>query len=262
MHCGLQRFSALEIKFFRKYLGKIVLVVSYFTAPLKFSTMKSKQLVAYCLMAGLTIGLVALVGLFTPRKGEGNATATCAYQVCMARFGYHSMLIIPAENRLYSWRGRFSGVDQTIQYVGVGWGERTWYVDPPSSSVAQLIQGTRALLLPNASIIKIQRYSDFPEHYQTECIGVTPNHYLQLIAFIQQTFLTDAKNQPILVTTDKELNATFYEAKGTYSLFNNSNHWTARGLQVAGADTPLWAAHAVALMHVLQPTCAKPSASE
>lgn len=35
----------------------------------------------------------------------------------------------------------------------------------------------------------------------------------------------------------------------------NSNHWTARGLRIADLNTPLWAGHATAIMHLLESRC-------
>ncbi|MFM7423874.1 MAG: DUF2459 domain-containing protein [Elainella sp.] len=234
----------------------------------------------------LLLGLVALLGLLTPRRGTGNDGATCQYRVCVARFGYHSMLILPAVAPLLAGlsdvnlspasvesagqpassasgstisKAEAAQPDQDLRYLGVGWGAKRWYIDPPPED-AQLIPGLRALLLPNTAVIKVQRYADFPRDAETLCVGVTTEHFLQLVEFIRNTFERNAQNQPIYVAADPKHRAQFYAAKGTYWLFNNSNHWTATGLRIVGADTPLWPAHAAAIMRVVQPTCAAPSA--
>jgi hypothetical protein len=256
---------------------------------------KSKTLLIVTSTVGLALllSLVALLGLLVPRRGVGNGSATCQYRVCVARFGYHSMLILPAVAPLLSGLSdlnlpigpaessppasaptsdpgqpagsggepaqRASASPQQEQYLGIGWGERRWYVDPPPED-GQLLPGLRALLLPNAAVIKVQRYTDFPTDAETLCLGVTAEHFLNLVSFIRDTFERDAQNQPIYVAADPKHKAQFYAAKGTYSLFNNSNHWTAAGLRIVGADTPLWPAHAAAIMRVVRPTCAAPVA--
>jgi uncharacterized protein (TIGR02117 family) len=225
--------------------------------------MKSRQwgcrLAVRLLIASLVALAVTAGSLVIPRKGSGNAGADCEYCVCAVQFGYHSALILPVETDLFSWRGYLnhakadSGKTRLIRYLGFGWGERHWYVNPPTTH--KTLESLRALFLPNRAVIKVERYAEFPHDQLTACIGVTPLHYLQLVEFIQQTFQRDVHNQPIYIAEDQTYAASFYEATGTYSLFNNCNHWTAYGLRLAGVDTPLWSAHAAAIMRILRPTC-------
>jgi uncharacterized protein (TIGR02117 family) len=211
--------------------------------------------------------ITALLGsLVTPRRGAGNAGADCEYCVCAVQFGYHSALILPIETTAFSWRDSLETVApdgvslSSIRYLGFGWGERQWYVNPPTDDKIfhKLLESARALLLPNRAVLKVERYAEFPTQQQTKCIGVTPARYLQLVSFIQQSFQRDAQNQIRYIAEDQVYPASFYEATGTYSLLNNCNHWTAHSLRLAGADTPLWPAHAAAIIWLLQPTCPNP----
>ena len=206
-------------------------------------------------LSSLLILTAALSSLVMPRSGAGNAGATGEYCVCTVQFGYHSALILPVETPSFSWRGYLDAADRA-QYLGFGWGERQWYVNPPQNNPT--LESLRALFLPNRAVIKVERYAEFPSGQKTTCIGVTPEHYLKLIDFIQQTFQRDAQHSTIFVAADSTYPARFYAATGTYSLFNNCNHWTAYGLRLAGATTPLWPAHAAAIMLILQPTCPDP----
>lgn len=220
---------------------------------------------SYGLGAALLGVATALSSLVIPRSGVGNAGADCEHCVCAVQFGYHSALILPVETAAFSWRSYLEtaaphpAAHRSVQYLGFGWGERQWYLNPPTTH--RTLESFRALFLPNQAVLKVERYTEFPHHQKTACIGVTPAHYLQLVGFIQQSFQRNAQNQPIYLAEDQVYPASFYEATGTYSLFNNCNHWTARGLRLAGADTPLWPAHAAAIMWVLQPTCPAPKFS-
>ncbi len=212
--------------------------------------------------ASLLILAAALSSLVIPRRGAGNAGADCEYCVCVVQFGYHSALILPVETAAFSWQGDLEAITpaavetSSVQYLGFGWGERQWSLNPPTEP--HLLEIFGALFLPNRAVLKVERYAEFPAHQNTECVGVTPAHYLQLVGFIQQSFQRDAQNQPIYIAEDQVYSASFYEATGTYSLFNNCNHWTAHGLRLAGADTPLWPAHAAAIIWILQPSCPSP----
>lgn len=222
----------------------------------------------HILSASLLAIAASLSSLVIPRFGAGNAGANCDYCVCAVQFGYHSALILPVETPAFSWQGYLDAANpalrqgaagsaaSAVQYLGFGWGERQWYINPPTDN--KPLESLRALFLPNRAVIKVERYAEFPSAQVTECIGVTPEHYLKLVAFIQQTFQRDSQNAPIFVAHDPVYPARFYEATGTYSLFNNCNHWTAAGLRIAGATTPLWPAHAAAILWVLHPTCPDP----
>lgn len=205
-----------------------------------------------CLSSILIFG-AALSSLVIPRTGAGNADATGGYCICAVQFGYHSALILPVETPSFSWRSVLRPAETNVQYLGFSWGERQWYVNPPTTN--RTLESLRALFLPNRAVLKVERYSAFPSEQRSECIRVTPEHYLKLVAFIQQSFERDEQNAPIFVATDAVHPARFYAATGIYSLFNNCNHWTAEGLRMAGATTPLWPAHAAAILWVLHPTC-------
>lgn len=207
----------------------------------------------------LGVGLLLLLGMVLPRPGAGNAGASCASQVCVVRYGYHAKLIVPIQNPSFNWRDPLvpSGIDvgdAETRYLGFGWGARDWYMNPPTGVTQTVIQGARSLLLPNRSVIKVQRYAAFPED-EHQCMAVTPAHTVQLRQFVEQSFRRDPQGRVKYVGVDPPNNGTYYEAKGTYSLFDNCNHWTARALHLAGIDTPRWAAHAAAIMRLLRSTC-------
>jgi uncharacterized protein (TIGR02117 family) len=209
----------------------------------------------------LLLGMVMLMGLglLLPQTGAGNATAACASRVCVVRYDYHAKLIVPIQNPDFNWREQLAGLGVDLgspetQYVGFGWGAHDWYMSPPTTLSQTLVQGAKSLLWPNASVIKVQRYKEFPqgEHH---CMAITPAHTVALKQFVAQTFQLDAQGKAKFVASDPRHDGLYYQSKGTYSLFDNCNHWTARALHLAGIDTPRWAAHAAAIMRLLRSNC-------
>jgi uncharacterized protein (TIGR02117 family) len=205
--------------------------------------------------------LLPAIGLLIPRKWHDDSQASCQYRVCVAKFGYHSNILIPLRNTILYWRDYLTltdadaSVNSDYRYLGFGWGERVWYIDPPTQLDRQILYGARALLLPNSSALKVQRYRSLPQYEVIKCVGVSRAKYLKLIEFIKQSFQRDKQGNVIRVAEAPQWNATFYEAKGTYSVLNNSNHWTARGLRIAGINTPLWAGHSAAIARILESNC-------
>jgi uncharacterized protein (TIGR02117 family) len=203
----------------------------------------------------LLIVLLPLFGLLLPRKW-GGASQPCEQQVCVIRYGYHSNLLIPVQTTVFDWRDHLPlPTDPAPRYLNIGWGAADWYINPPSEFSQQLYGGARALLLPNQALLSVQTYSEFPQSDSIKCAGVSSANYLKLIQHIQNTFQLDVQGDLIKVAERPNEPITFYQARGTYSLLNNSNHWTANGLSAAGLNTPLWPAHAAAIMLHFRESC-------
>lgn len=204
----------------------------------------------------LLLVFLPLFGLLLPRKWGANPPQPCEQKVCVIRYGYHSNLLIPVQTTVFDWRTHLSlPADSKPRYLNIGWGAADWYINPPSEFAQQLYGGAKALLLPNPALLSIQVYSEFPQADAIKCAGVSSENYLKLIQYVQNTFQLNTQGNPIQVTEKPTERLTYYRAKGTYSLLNNSNHWTANGLRDAGLNTPLWPAHAAAIMLHFRESC-------
>lgn len=215
---------------------------------------KHQKIARYFLSACLLIVFLPVMGLLIPRKWYDKPQASCEYKVCVAKFGYHTKLLVPVRNAIFNWHD-YLNFDSNYRYLGFGWGERAWYINPPTQLDRKLFDGIRVLLFPNRSTIQVQRYYSLPQHEKIKCMGVSRTNYLNLVEFIKESFQKDACGNTMLVADRPEWNATFYEAHGTYSILNNSNHWTAQGLKDAGLNVPLWPGHSAAIMRVLSSNC-------
>jgi uncharacterized protein (TIGR02117 family) len=210
---------------------------------------------------GLLLLVVALpvLGAILPRRWHSSPQQSCVYQVCVARFGYHSQIVVPVQTPIYDWRNYLnlynSDNASTDDYLSFGWGERTWYVNPPTHPRQKFSGALRALLCPNASALRVQKYANFPHYDEIKCVGVSPENYLNLMNFIQNSFQRNSQGEKIKFASNVESQSIFYEAKGTYSLLNNSNHWTTKGLETAEINTPIWASHAITITLHLVDTC-------
>ncbi|NJO75026.1 MAG: DUF2459 domain-containing protein [Leptolyngbyaceae cyanobacterium RM1_406_9] len=214
----------------------------------------------YLLGTLLLILVLPLLGAILPRRWYATVQQSCTYQVCVVRSGYHSRILVPTQTQNFDWHNYLNLYDanetaSTYTYLGFGWGEREWYVSPPTPDNREFRDALRALFLLNASALKVQRYAGFPQHYETKCVGVTPENYLNLMEFIQNSFQRNSQGEKIKLASDAQSKSIFYEAKGTYFLLNNSNNWTARGLESAEINTPVWASHAITIMSHLVDTC-------
>ncbi|MDJ0569163.1 MAG: DUF2459 domain-containing protein [Pleurocapsa sp. MO_192.B19] len=222
---------------------------------------KPQRIIRYLLGVCSLMVLLPAIGLLIPRKWHDETQASCQYRVCIVNFGYHSNILIPVKNVIFDWSNylAFNNVDENAlsdySYLGFGWGERTWYINPPTRLDRFIFKGLKAFFSPNRAVLRVQRYGSFPQHQEIECVGMSRANYLKLMKFIKQSFQKDEGGKIVRVLEKPQWHTTFYEAQGTYSLLNNSNHWTATGLRIADINTPLWAGHSAAIMRVLEGNC-------
>ncbi|MCU0536695.1 MAG: DUF2459 domain-containing protein [Hydrococcus sp. Prado102] len=218
----------------------------------------SKNL-TYCSSISLLIFIFLGMSLLIPRKWGESWQNDCKFRVCVARYGIHTMFVIPVQNKIFDWQKYLplKNAEQAYRYLGFGWGERNWYINPPTQLSDKIRDGFRALFFENPSALGVQKHYTFPEADRMKCIGVSSPNYLNLMDFIKNSFQKDELGNVIQIVDRPDFQVSFYEAQGSYSILNNSTSWTAQGLRVANINTPLWAGFAEAIMLHLPCNCLK-----
>lgn len=222
--------------------------------------MKINKGLAILLSSVWLVATVLAVGYFTPAKSSDRATVdrttpNCQYKVCAARFDIHTGLIIPVQSNAFDWQEHLPLDLKHQQYLGFGFGERNWYMNPPTQLADVLRKGSRALFLSNSPVLSVQKHDQFPDYFEVECVGVEKTDYLALMQFIKDSFQRTPQGNVIQVAYRPDRKIAYYQATGHYSIVHNSNHWTAKGLSAANINTPLWAGLSTSIMHHLEGTC-------
>ncbi|MBE9190016.1 DUF2459 domain-containing protein [Gloeocapsopsis crepidinum LEGE 06123] len=202
------------------------------------------------IFAGIT-SLLLFVSLI-PRKWvsyqENDVT------ICVNQVGIHTNIIVPVQNNIYNWQQFLklqkigNQPSENYQYLGFGWGDRDFYPANPSQIQEIVPLGIQALFFSRGSAMRVEGYSELPQEHDIQCTGVSTTNYLNTIQFIQNSFELTPQGQIILFIRNDESEASYYEARGHYSLLRNSNNWTAEGLRTANLNTPLWAGIPQAVM--------------
>jgi len=164
--------------------------------------------------------------------------------------GIHADFLIPAVNVAFDWRqfldfSVYQNESETPRYLGVGWGDRGFYLDTPTWAELKFKTAVNALLWPSPTVMHITAYDDFPEGYNfVEEIDLNEEQYLNLCAFIARKFRKDDYGKiELLPNVGYTPHDNFYEAYGAYHAFNTCNYWISRGLKESGVRTPLWTPH-------------------
>jgi uncharacterized protein (TIGR02117 family) len=163
--------------------------------------------------------------------------------------GVHTDLLLPTENKLYNWSDRISQEDffpdtTDYQWTAFGWGDKGFYLNTPNWSDLKVSTALDAMLPTGSSAMHVTLYGNtIKENKRTKKITLTEEQYLILCEYIFNSFQRDEEDNFILINCChyNGLNDNFYEAEGSYHLFNTCNNWANSALKTAGVKTALWA---------------------
>ena len=190
--------------------------------------------------------LVALVTLDTV---DAMAPQDTIYVV---RQGWHPGLVLPMPLAEPLLVGELEG--ERPRYVEIGWGDAAYYRDPEPGLGTLL----RAALLPTAGTVQIVPVWTSVERFArgADLYGyVVPDSLLTpLLAYLMAEI---ALEEGDVVDQGPSLYGAgrFFAATRRYNMFNNSNHWAARALRIAGCDLSVWQSLIIELLFIQLREC-------
>lgn len=168
--------------------------------------------------------------------------------------GVHTDIVMPMRNEVHDWGQVVNPLHtrggQMAEYVGIGWGDRGFYLESPTWADLQASTALKAISGLGGSAMHVTFYPQAPqEHADSIEVHLTPAEYERLVTGILPSFQLDANGQPIQIPYafyhDSDV---FYEANGRYTLFNTCNTWTNNRLKKSGLKAVVWTPFASTLM--------------
>jgi uncharacterized protein (TIGR02117 family) len=162
--------------------------------------------------------------------------------------GVHTDLVMPVKTNLIDWslQVRYAHTlanDPTYPYVGIGWGDKGFYLDTPTWADLKVSTALRAAFWLSSSAMHATFYREADLATGDDCIALRLTHsqYAQLVAYIQASFRHDAAGQVELIFGHSYgRDDAFYEAHRVYSIFYTCNTWANNGLKISGQKACLW----------------------
>ncbi len=192
---------------------------------------------------GCLLMVLGYVGLFAAGLIPVNRDFVPAEEgiaVYIASNGVHTDIFVPATTRIFDWREvlrpeHFEASTASFRYVGLGWGDRDFYVNTPTWEDLSVRTTAKALLLPTETIMHAQFGPVYPESDAFRKVTLTVTQYQRLVAALRASFQPDVNGNPVRLDVDS-YNAVdcFYRGAGTYHAFNTCNCWTGRMLRETG----------------------------
>lgn len=161
--------------------------------------------------------------------------------------GVHSEFVVPVQNSEIDWRTVFP-IPPTnknasyYSYIGIGWGDKGFYLETPTWKELKAKTAISALVLPSKSVVHLTGHRHPPVESE-KCIGlrISPVSYQKLVTYIKASIaLDDNAVAKIIPNQSYSKNDHFYEGVGAYSLLRTCNDWTNQGLKEAGVRAAFW----------------------
>ena len=153
---------------------------------------------------------------------------------------------MPLKNEIFDWTSVVNPADTitddaNIAYVGLGWGERNFYLYTPEWKDLSVSNALGALSGLNRTLIHITYYAFEPkEDDYIVKFSVTSEQYQRLTKSLSESFKQEDGKTILFKGIHYQSNDAFYEAKGRYHLFNTCNTWLNDRLVESGLKGVYW----------------------
>ncbi|MTB49778.1 DUF2459 domain-containing protein [Lewinella sp. W8] len=127
----------------------------------------------------------------------------------------------------------------TGAYLGIGWGERSFYLDIPTWDDLTAKIAFRAMLMPSPTVMHLRNHQAADANWLP--LELTETQFQELLTYTLASFTRTGggafRHLPGVGFDERDF---FYEARGAYSLFKTCNSWTNGGLKAIGCATAHW----------------------
>ncbi len=160
--------------------------------------------------------------------------------------GVHTDIVVPIKNKYYNWNTKIKQKhtklpSEKMKYVGIGWGDKGFYLNTPTWSDLTVKTALTAALGRSSTALHTTYYPSMKETNDCVKLSLTNKQYIKLCNYIEKSALIHNNEfVPIKTTAYYGNHDAFYEANGVYHLFKTCNTWTNTALKVCGQNACLW----------------------
>ena len=209
---------------------------------------------AFAALVGLYVGVAAALMLL-PANTAAPAEAASVEAYVLSN-GVHTDLVFPARSGAIDWTALFDprdaqAVPPDAEFVAIGWGDRAFYLHTPTWADLTLRRAVGALFGANASLLHVTWLTRAQLRQGAYAMPLSPRQYRQLADHVRDSL--PGGRATVLPGAGYGPEDAFYEAEGSYHLFETCNTWTGRGLRRAGVPVSRWTPFDFNVVGRLQP---------
>jgi uncharacterized protein (TIGR02117 family) len=195
--------------------------------------------------------LIYLIAVFSLSKITVNQEPNTKPEVAVYILtnGVHTDIVMPVKNDQIDWSQlvKFENTktaDSTYKYLAMGWGDKGFYLETPEWSDLKASVAFKAASGLSTTAIHTTYYKSLKEGNDCKKMMISKEQYNRLIKYISESFQKDPSGNFLNIKTNAVYGKTdaFYEANGSYSLFQTCNTWANSGLKASGQKCCFWTA--------------------
>ena len=169
------------------------------------------------------------------------------YKVLILSNGVHTDIVLPVKNELVNWKKFFPtsntrGKKDHNGWIAFGWGDKGFYLNTPTWGDLTVSTAIKAVSGMSSTALHVT-YRDTVKQDSSNCVSLylSKKEYLNLKKYIDDSYQKNL-NKPIFIPTNAVYgdDDAFYEATGTYHLFNTCNTWTNESLKACNQKACSW----------------------
>lgn len=203
---------------------------------------------------GIIIGIFALYALaawlipYIPVNKKARLEGPDEVTIYIKSNGVHTDIVVPVKTAQFDWTKYIKyehtdDKDSTMAYVGIGWGDKGFYLQTPQWSDLKFSTAFKAMFYLSTSAIHATFYPQINEDESCKAIQISYQQYEALNRFLVNSFDLDVGGNTIHIPSVNDgygSTDAFYEARGKYSLFYSCNTWANNALKAAEQKACLW----------------------
>ncbi|MFN8368459.1 MAG: TIGR02117 family protein [Candidatus Kapaibacterium sp.] len=199
-------------------------------------------------------GFIGFVGLYmglayvlSRMSVEREQTTEATIPVYIKTNGVHTDIVVPVHTDVIDWSKQITyantkGKDTTAEYLGMGWGDKGFYLETPTWADLTAKTAFKAMFGLSTTAIHATFHNTLTENDSCKKILLSKQQYIRLVTYIRNDLQTDSAGnvRNIVTNANYGLHDAFYEAHGTYSLFHTCNTWANNALKSCGQKACVW----------------------
>jgi len=189
----------------------------------------------------LYVGLASVL-MFWPTAAP-PAQEPAAVEAYVMSNGVHTDYVFPVRAAGIDWSHLFlpsqaRAAPADIEFIAIGWGDREFYLHTPTWADLTAARAFGALRGGNRALLHVTWLRRADLRGSVWRLPLSAPQYAALAGHVHVA-LPGARAVPI-EGAHYDSNDAFYEANGSYHLFETCNTWTGRGLRQAGVPMGRW----------------------
>ncbi len=167
-------------------------------------------------------------------------------EIYISTNGVHTDIVVPIKNEIKDWTTdiQFKHTktqDSIMQFVGIGWGDKGFYLDTPQWADLKASTAIKAATGLSTTAMHTTFYKSLKEDESCKKIKISKENYIKLVTYISNSFQKDSNSKTINIPNNfYGKNDTFYEANGSYSLIKTCNTWANAALKASNQKAAFW----------------------